>query len=134
MRQPLFGLLSVRPFFKSTFRLAAVSLALTVTAAATQAQTQTGSILPCMLFHMLHNTLTLATSQIKPELLTQWPVLARIVAPNQEFGCVFHWPTVVVSGVATLLLLAFFARLPSCRSAEEELQEAIDMGLRSAEG
>ncbi|MHC4176891.1 MAG: ABC transporter permease subunit/CPBP intramembrane protease [Planctomycetota bacterium] len=93
---------------------------------------QTGSILPCMLFHMLHNTLTFATSQIKPELLTQWPVLARIVTPSGEFGCVFHWPMVVVSGVATLLLLAFFARLPSRRSAEEELQEAIDMGLRSA--
>ncbi|ANY83971.1 transglutaminase (plasmid) [Microvirga ossetica] len=45
MRQPLFGLLSVRSFSRSTFRLAAVSLALTITAAA-QAQTQTGSILP----------------------------------------------------------------------------------------
>jgi predicted transglutaminase-like cysteine proteinase len=46
MRQPLFGLLSVRSFSRSTFRLAAVSLALTITAAAAQAQTQTGSILP----------------------------------------------------------------------------------------
>jgi len=46
MRQPLFGLLSVRPFSKITIRFAAVSLALTVTAAAAQAQTQTGSILP----------------------------------------------------------------------------------------
>ncbi|MXQ12668.1 transglutaminase-like cysteine peptidase [Microvirga makkahensis] len=43
MRQPLFGLLSVRTFSRSTFRFAAaVSLALT----AAQAQTQTGSILP----------------------------------------------------------------------------------------
>jgi predicted transglutaminase-like cysteine proteinase len=46
MRQPLFGLLSVRSCSRSTFRLAAVSLALTITAAAAQAQTQTGSILP----------------------------------------------------------------------------------------
>ena len=45
MRQPLFGLLSVRSFSRSTFRFAAVSLALTITAART-AQTQTGSILP----------------------------------------------------------------------------------------
>jgi predicted transglutaminase-like cysteine proteinase len=46
MRQPLFGLLGVRPFSRNTFRFAAISLALTVTAAAAQAQTQTGSILP----------------------------------------------------------------------------------------
>jgi predicted transglutaminase-like cysteine proteinase len=39
MRQPLFGLLNVRPFSTNTFRFAAVSLALTVTAAAVQAQT-----------------------------------------------------------------------------------------------
>jgi predicted transglutaminase-like cysteine proteinase len=45
MRQPLFGLLSVRSFSRSTFRFAAF-LALTVTAVAAQAQTQTGSILP----------------------------------------------------------------------------------------
>lgn len=39
MRQPLFRLLNVWPFSKMTFRLAAVSLALTVAAAAAQAQT-----------------------------------------------------------------------------------------------
>ncbi|WP_262030862.1 transglutaminase-like cysteine peptidase [Microvirga sp. Mcv34] len=39
MRQPLFGLLNIRPFLKSTLRFAAISLALTVTAAAAQAQT-----------------------------------------------------------------------------------------------
>ena len=46
MRQPLFGLLNVRPFFKSTLRFAAISIALAFTATAAQAQTQTGSILP----------------------------------------------------------------------------------------
>jgi predicted transglutaminase-like cysteine proteinase len=45
MRQPLFGLLGVRSFSRSTFRFAAICLALTITAAA-QAQTRTGSILP----------------------------------------------------------------------------------------
>jgi predicted transglutaminase-like cysteine proteinase len=45
MRQPLFGLLSVRSFSRSLFRFA-VSVCLTITAAAAQAQTRTGSILP----------------------------------------------------------------------------------------
>jgi predicted transglutaminase-like cysteine proteinase len=39
MRHSLLGLLKVRPFYRNTLRLAAVSLALTVTAAAVQAQT-----------------------------------------------------------------------------------------------
>jgi len=45
MRQPLFGLLNVRPFSKSALRFVVLSIALTFTAAA-QAQTKTGSILP----------------------------------------------------------------------------------------
>ena len=93
---------------------------------------QTGSILPCIIFHMLHNTLMLASSQITPELLARRPLLDKLMTANAEFGCVFHWPVVVASGVATLLLLAVFARLPYRKSAEEELQEAIDLGLSSA--
>src|SRR5688500_14283962 len=46
MRQPLFGLLSVRSSSRSAFRFAAVSLVLTLSAAAAQTQTQTGRILP----------------------------------------------------------------------------------------
>lgn len=39
MRQPLFGLLNVRPFPRSTFQLAALALTFTATAAAAQSQT-----------------------------------------------------------------------------------------------
>ncbi|SCZ08618.1 transglutaminase-like cysteine peptidase [Microvirga guangxiensis] len=45
MRQPLFGLLNVRPFSGTLIRFAA-ALVLSGTATAAQAQTQTGSILP----------------------------------------------------------------------------------------
>jgi predicted transglutaminase-like cysteine proteinase len=46
MRQPLFGLLNVRPFSGTALRLAALAMTLTVIGTAAQAQTQTGSILP----------------------------------------------------------------------------------------
>ncbi|UVF17942.1 transglutaminase-like cysteine peptidase [Microvirga terrae] len=46
MRRSLFELLGIRPFSRLTIRFAAVCAALTVPAAAAQAQTQTGSILP----------------------------------------------------------------------------------------
>ncbi len=93
---------------------------------------QTGSILPCIIFHVLHNTLMLASSQITSELLARRPLLDKLMTANAEFGCVFHWPVVVASGVATLLLLAVFARLPYRKSDEEQLQEAIDLGLSTA--
>jgi sodium transport system permease protein len=93
---------------------------------------QTGSILPCILFHMLHNTLLLASSRLSPEVLADWPLLQKVVTVNPEVGCAFHWPVVAASGVATLLLLGFLGRLPYHKSPEEELQRAIDLGLSSA--
>lgn len=94
---------------------------------------QTGSILPCIVFHMLHNALLLATSQITPELAARWPALEGVVTVSEELGCVFHWPLVVAGGLAAMLLLGWFGRLPYRKSAEEELQEAIDWGLSGAE-
>jgi sodium transport system permease protein len=93
---------------------------------------QTGSILPCILFHMLHNTLMLVSSRLSPEVLADWPLLQKVVTVNPEVGCAFHWPVVAASGAATLLLMAFLGRLPYHKSPEEELQRAIDLGLSSA--
>ena len=56
-----------------------------------------------------------------------------MVSASEEFGCAFHWPVVVAGGAAALLLLVFFGRLTYRKSAEEELQEAIDLGLSNTE-
>jgi len=84
---------------------------------------QTGSIIPCMVFHVLHNSLALATTQITPELLDRWPVLATMMSPAAEAHCLYHWQVVAFGLLAAGLLLGWFARLPCRKSCEEKLQE-----------
>ncbi len=91
---------------------------------------QTGSILPCMLFHLVHNSLTLVTGRITSETLARWPFLGKMLSVHEETGCVFHWPVVVAGGLAAVLLVGFLGRVSYRKSPEEQLQEAIDLGLK----
>ncbi|MEE8452748.1 MAG: ABC transporter permease subunit/CPBP intramembrane protease [Thermoguttaceae bacterium] len=93
---------------------------------------QTGSIFPCMVFHVLHNTLALAMTRINPEVLG-WPLLRRLMVLNEEGDYVYSWPTIVGGLFASLLILLWFRRLRYQRSSEEKLQDAIDRGLHSDE-
>ncbi len=87
---------------------------------------QTGSIFPCMLFHMTHNALGLISVKLfTPELLQRWPWLKMIVVPSDVVGHAYHWSVVIASGVLAAGMLVWFSRLPYPKSAEEELQEAI---------
>jgi sodium transport system permease protein len=86
---------------------------------------QTGSILPGMVFHLINNGLLLATTRMPPEMLDRWPQLGAFISPSEKGGYECLWPLIAVGAVLALLLLAWFARLPCRKSAEEELQEAI---------
>ena len=94
---------------------------------------QTGSILPCVVFHLTHNTLTLATTRITPKLLDRWPVVKPLFSSEEAGGYAFHWQVVVASVVASAVILFWFSLIPYRKSAEEELQEAIGEGRRGAE-
>ena len=70
---------------------------------------QSGSILPGMVFHVVHNTLAVANARLAPGLLPDWPLL-------------------VVGTLGAVLLLMRFGRLSSPPSPEEALEEAIERG------
>jgi sodium transport system permease protein len=93
---------------------------------------QSGSILPGMAFHLIHNTLVLAGSRVTPEMFPQSPLLRSLLAPDQGGGCLFPWQAVVAGAGIGLLLLMCFSRLPCPKSAEESLEEAIDRGQPDA--
>ena len=76
---------------------------------------QTGSLLPCILFHAVHNTLAVVASR---------PPLA---SPGAEAPA-YSWEFTVVAGILSLLLLWWFARLNCHKSAEEELEHAMQRG------
>lgn len=85
---------------------------------------QSGSILPGIAFHMIHNGLTLTMARLTPEQMDRWPALEHFVW-RAEGGVLFRWPVVVASAVVAFALVIWFQLLPYPKSAEEERQEAL---------
>jgi sodium transport system permease protein len=99
---------------------------------------QTGSLLPGVLFHLVHNALPLALSHyspwIKGNLLQRAPlwikgnILPYCVSFDPDGGISYRWPLVVGGGLVAALILAWFLRIRAPKSAEEQLREAIQRG------
>ena len=92
---------------------------------------QSGSIWPCIIFHMIHNALGVTTSKITPHMLERWTALRHLVSPAEEGGMLFHWPVVLISALAALALLVWFQYQSYPKSEEEERQEAIAKVLQA---
>jgi sodium transport system permease protein len=89
---------------------------------------QTGSLLPCIIFHMLHNSLAVVASRVVPQLTGYCPPLKGLVVIGSDGDYSYHWPVVLIGAVLTGLILWWFNRLPYPKSPEERLQDAIDRG------
>jgi sodium transport system permease protein len=91
---------------------------------------QTGSILPCMLFHATHNALQIVSAvTFTSEFLQRHPSMTRFFVESSsvpESAVVFRAPIVVASVAASALLLRWFWSLPFSPTPEERLQEALD--------
>ena len=89
---------------------------------------QSGSILPGMVFHVCHNTLAVANSRHHLRMFRNWPLAADDCHARQRRRMRVRVAGGRGRGVAGLLLLAWFGRLPGPKSAEESLEEAIERG------
>ncbi len=89
---------------------------------------QSGSLWPCVVFHMIHNGLGVIVvrfgEKITPELIARWPALGLLVSPPED-GTLFRWPVVVASAAGAVALLSWYQRLPYERSPEEAAREAL---------
>jgi len=84
---------------------------------------QTGSLVPCMLFHLTYNCAMFATLKL-PELAEKQPelnMLYRQLAPGE---IIYTWPVVALCGVAALVPLVWLYRLPYQATKEEQLSDA----------
>ena len=84
---------------------------------------QTGSLIPCMLFHVSYNALTFATP-FWPQFAAERPVLGELfheVAPGQ---ILYNWPVVVACGAGAALLLLWLRQLPYQATREEQITDA----------
>ncbi len=88
---------------------------------------QTTSLIPAILFHASYNSIMLGLA-LAPQRLTQlaerWPALASLVVEPQEGGLTYPLPVVIVAGLLSVGLLAWFHRLPYQATQEEQLSDA----------
>ena len=89
---------------------------------------QTGSLLPGIIFHMLHNSLALVAGRVMPQFLTSCPPLKGLVVMGADGDYAYRWPVVIAAAVLTGLILWWFNRLIYPKTPEEQLQDAIDHG------
>jgi sodium transport system permease protein len=84
---------------------------------------QTGSLVPCMVFHLAYNGLMFAALKL-PELAQDSPMLGELFHQPTADQIVYNWPVVVVCALAALAVLAWFGRLPYQATREEQINDA----------
>ncbi len=87
---------------------------------------QTGSLIPCMLFHMTYNGLTLGAAQLAQSATEtgDWSTLGYLMRTEPNGEVLYHWPVLVVAAVLAAGVLAWLHRLPHRVTQEELLDEA----------
>ena len=86
---------------------------------------QTGSILPGVLYHVVHNSLAVLIGFVTPSVVLDYPLLSWIFE-FQEGSVGYTWQAVAIGGVAAVGILFWFHSLQYQPTAEERLQSALD--------
>lgn len=86
---------------------------------------QTGSILPCIAYHLTHNSLAVLASQMAPESVQGIPANEWMIRFAED-GFSYQWPVTLTGTTIALMLLYWFRNLPYQMSNEEELQQTLD--------
>ncbi len=86
---------------------------------------QTGSLLPCILFHFFYNALGVLMSlsaETLGEPSSMWSWLFQV----SDEGIEYRLPVVIISAILSGTLLIWFRSLPYAKFPEEQLQSALD--------
>jgi sodium transport system permease protein len=87
---------------------------------------KSGSLLPGVVYHAVHNGLSILVSRLDPQSITR-PAWQLVFEPGAEAGQVMYaWPVLVAASLLAATILWWFRALPYQRFAEERLQEALD--------
>ena len=97
---------------------------------------QTGSLLPCILFHMIHNGLGIMVAKTQPLFAAayqDYPGMRWLIQEIEKAGpngtvtfvYTYNWPLVVMGVLLTAVLLRWFSKLPCEETEEETLQDAL---------
>ncbi len=92
---------------------------------------KSGSLLPGVVFHFLHNAMMVLSAKVTPELIDRVPGLGFLVQPGGD-GPAYQWPVYLFGGVTSLALLGWFTWFPEARSPEDILQEVFEQSTRES--
>ncbi len=91
---------------------------------------QTGSLFPCIAFHMVHNGLTLLSAFWMPVAIQRWPLADWIfrepVKTGDSVTYLYTWPLVIVAGILSVLALRWFRFQPPQPSLEERYHDSLE--------
>jgi hypothetical protein len=85
---------------------------------------QTGSLLPSIAFHLVYNSLGLIIGLRLAPAIAEHSWLQWLFVLQGD-NITYRWPVLMAGGLLSFLILRWFQRLPYARTAEEELQEAL---------
>jgi sodium transport system permease protein len=86
---------------------------------------QTGSLLPCVAFHFVHNSLSLMVARFAALSGEDRPALQWLLQSVGDFQ-IYWWPVLLVSIGLAWLLLRWFRRLTYEPTPEEQFQQSLD--------
>ncbi len=88
---------------------------------------QTGSLIPCIVFHAIYNSLTVLSARLAENLeswMVKYPQLNSFLRTDNQ-GLFQYW-VLIVCLVGSAGILWWLHRLPYHRTDEEQLQESLD--------
>ena len=86
---------------------------------------QSGSLLPAIVFHFVHNALGVLLKPAGEALADKNHWLHWLMRDATDGGPLYHWGVIAAGLAAGAAILYWFHRLPYARTPEESLQEAI---------
>ena len=85
---------------------------------------RTGSIFPCMLYHVVHNTLGLTDSYL-PELVEYLKLPKFLIDVSEGTACAYQWPVILCGMVLAASIWQRFAAMPVEKTQEEAIVDAV---------
>jgi sodium transport system permease protein len=86
---------------------------------------KSGSLLPGVVYHAIHNGLSVLIGRVSVEFIESQALLRAIFEPGKEPGELFYrWPTLVIAAVIAAGVIWWLKRLPCVPSVDERLTEA----------
>jgi sodium transport system permease protein len=85
---------------------------------------QTGTIIPCMLFHATYNALGFVAAAYLPQFTETRPLLWRFIHEPAAGQILYSWHIVAITLLAAAILLLWFRRLPYQATREEQITDA----------